>query len=409
MAGVDLHDLWVQLNRPGADSFRQALVKRGIAAPPASQIRELFLKYQSSKQLFAPAPKYTGHVYSTHVDSRWQADCLVYSQPSELKGEMWTTALVVTDICSRYLWAELIHSPMQSAVGLRAILARAGKAPGSLTTDEDPGFKTQEFRKLLEDHHIVQQFRVGRNDLAVVDNVIGRIKRVLAEHTAETGVQDWASRLQAAVAGFNASGAPALHGSAPEDLRGHDGSIRNKDLFFDRQYEESKDMEDNADQIHQRGVKLRNEGAFRVYKHKERLGRRVFDPHWSRETYSAEQVGGAFVRDEHGDVHPTKEVLPIPKDSNYLPGAPLNLNARARGPLQHFAERGVAYLTAKEDRRDTATMFYNVLAHEGNIRQAMQDAGLSTRSVVASFVQAFADRFRLVTSKKGGHAFVELK
>ena len=127
MAGVgDLHELWVKLNRPNAERFRQALVKRGMVAPPVKQIRELFLKYQSSKQLFAPPPRYTGHVYSSDLDSRWQADVMLYSQPSEFKGEKWNAALVVCDIFSRYLWAELIHSPMQASVGFASILARAG-------------------------------------------------------------------------------------------------------------------------------------------------------------------------------------------------------------------------------------------------------------------------------------------
>ena len=113
----DLHELWLQLNRPGAQKFRQALLKRGIKAPPEKEIRELFLKYQSSKQLFAPPPKYTGHIWSNGLDSRWQADCLVYSQASELKGEKYTTALVVVDNFSRFAWAELIASPMQAADG----------------------------------------------------------------------------------------------------------------------------------------------------------------------------------------------------------------------------------------------------------------------------------------------------
>ena len=414
MAGLqqhvpDLHELWVKLNRPSAERFRQALVKRGMVAPPVKQIQELFLKYQSSKQLFAPPPKYTGHVYSPDLDSRWQADVMLYSQPSEFKGEKWTAALVVCDIFSRYIWAELIHSPMQATAGFASILARAGKGPGSLTTDEDPGFKTAAFEKLLQDHHIVQQFRVGRNDLAVVDNAIGRLKRALAVHTAETGQQDWASRLHEAVAGFNESGAPALYGSAPEDLRGEHGEIANKDLFFERQYDESKEMEDNADQIQKRAERVEKEGAFRVYRHKERLGRRVFDPHWSRETHNADEVKDAFVKDQHGDWHPTKEVLPIPKESTELPEPPSKMNPKAQGLLQRYADRAEAYLTAKEDRRDYASNLHKALSHDGyNIREAVQLAGLSTKSVIASFVQAFPNKFRLVTAKKGGNSFVEL-
>lgn len=411
MAGVpDLHELWVKLNRPGADKFRQELLKRGFAAPSAKELRENFLRYQSSKQLFAPPPKYSGHVYSTKIDSRWQADVMLYSQPSEFRGEKWTAALVVADIFSRYLWAELIRSPMEAAIGFRAILARAGHAPASLTTDADPGFKTGEFEKLLQEHHIVQEFRVGRNDLAVVDNAIGRLKRALAEHSLESGLRDWASRLQDAVAGFNEAGAQALYGSAPEDLRGDGGSVRNKELFFNRQYEESQDMEDNAQQIQQRAARVQGEGWFRVYNHKERLGRRVFDPRWSREFYSAEETKGAFVRDKDGDWHPTKEVLPIPAESTVLPEPPPNLNPKAQGLLQRYADRASEYLTGKEDRKDYASNLHKVLSTPPyNIREAVQLAGLSTKSVIASFVQAFPTQFKLVTSKKGGTSFVELR
>ena len=413
MAGAegmpDLHELWIKLTRPSAERFRQALVKRGMVAPSVKHIRELFLKYQSSKQLFAPPPKYTGHVYSTHLDSRWQADVMLYSQPSEFKGEKWTAALVACDIFSRFVWAELIHSPMQASEGFASILARAGKGPGSLTTDEDPGFKTAAFRKLLEDHHIVQEFRVGRNDLAVVDNVIGRLKRALATHTAETGQQDWASRLHDAVSGFNESGAPALYGSAPEDLRGQHGEMANKDLYFNRQYDESKAMEDNAEQIHKRAERVGKEGAFRVYQHKERLGRRVFDPHWSRESHSADVVHGASVKDEHGDWHPTKEVLPIPKESNELPPPPVKLNAKVQGLLQRYADRAEQYLTAKEDRRDYTSNVHRVLSQNGyDISAAVAAAGLSTKAVIASFVRAFPAKFKLATPKKGGASFVEL-
>ena len=410
MDGVpDLHELWVKLNRPSAERFRQALVKRGIVAPPVKQIRELFLKYQSSKQLFAPPPRYTGHVYAPQLDSRWQADVMLYSQPSEYRGERWTAALVVCDIFSRTVWAELIHSPMQSSVGFAAILARAGKGPTSLTTDADPGFKTAAFQDLLREHNIMHEFRVGRNDLAVVDNAIGRLKRALAVHIAETGVQDWASRLQDAVAGFNESGAPALYGSAPEDLRGEHGQIVNKGLYFDRQYDESKAMEDNATQIQKRAERVEREGAFRVYVHKERLGRRVFDPHWSRDTYNAEEVKGAFAKDQHGDWHPTKELLPIPKESTELPPPPAKLNAKARGLLQRYADRAEAYLTAKADRRDYSSTLHRVLSRDGyDIKEAVGAAGLSQKAVMASFVNAFPEKFKLVTAKGGGTSFVQL-
>jgi len=66
---MDLHDLWVTLNRPSADRFAVALRKRGIKARPAD-IRELFTKYVGSKQIFAPPPKLRGRFVAPHKDAR---------------------------------------------------------------------------------------------------------------------------------------------------------------------------------------------------------------------------------------------------------------------------------------------------------------------------------------------------
>ena len=60
----------------------------------------------------------------------------------------------------------------------------------------------------------------------------------------------------------------------------------------------------------------------------EKLGRRVFEPSWSREVHQVAGVHGAFVQDERGDRYPTKETLNIPQDSTVLPDAPLKLNPK---------------------------------------------------------------------------------
>ena len=96
----DIHALWVQLNRPGADRFRQALLKRGIDAS-AKDLRELFLKYQSSKQIFARDPKYLGKITSTGLDAKWMADVVTYAQASEHEGKSWNSFLAVQDVFSR--------------------------------------------------------------------------------------------------------------------------------------------------------------------------------------------------------------------------------------------------------------------------------------------------------------------
>ena len=85
------------------------------------------------------------------------------------------------------------------------------------------------------------------------------------------------------------------------------------------------------------------------------------------------------------------------------------MNPKTRGMLQRYADRLEAFLTAIEDHRTATSKAHAVLSEEGDIRQAVQLAGLTTQKVVASFVGAFPDLFTLETSKKGGAAYVSLK
>jgi hypothetical protein len=56
----------------------------------------------------ARARSIPGHVYAPHLNSRWVADVMVNTQrPSEHEGKLWSFALVVQDIFSRFAWAEL--------------------------------------------------------------------------------------------------------------------------------------------------------------------------------------------------------------------------------------------------------------------------------------------------------------
>ena len=399
---MDLHQLWVDQNRPSPEKFRLILQRKGIAAPSVKFIREQFYKYQSSKQIFAPAPKYKGKIFSPGLDRRWAADVMVM-RPGEAGHSF---ALVVQDIFSRYAWAVLISSPMASNEGMEAILHKAGKTPDEITTDADPGFQTKAFNELLSARGIHHTFREGRNDLATVDRLISTLKSALATHAADEG-GDWSERLKGAVDGYNDNPHPRLMQGAPDDLRGPGGAIGNKIMYFHRELEEAKNIEQNTKEIQGRADKLEGEG-FRVYKHKESLGRRVGDPRWGREIHTG-AVDGAYVKDESGEYHPTKEVLPVPTDSTMLAEPASRLNPKVRGLLDRYKERGVAYLTGKEDKRDYASKFYNALTQVGNVKEAMKLANLGTKYPVATFVQAFPDVFKLVSPKTGGSAFVELK
>jgi hypothetical protein len=187
---------------------------------------------------------------------------------------------------------------MSAAEGYREILERAGKRPSLLLTDGDPAFQTPAFKAALG--NTFHQLKAGAQDLAVVDRLIGYLKRKQKQAELDGEEPNWAEQLQRRVDGFNHSGAPALHQSAPEDLRGPEGEIKNKELYFDREWDESKAMEANAAAIHRRAEHLESVGGFRTLAPFKGPKRRVGDPVWSLRQHSVGKVSGATVEDERG-------------------------------------------------------------------------------------------------------------
>ena len=382
--------LWEELDRPGPEKLQVALRKKGFFAPSVKVLREHFFAHQSSRQVFQRPPKYTGHVYSEGLDRRWVAD-IMQSPEVEHQGRAMKYALVVVDVFSRFAWAALIDSPMDAAAGYREILRRAGKRPSLLLTDGDPAFKTPDFQKALGS--TFHELKAGAQDLAVVDRFIGYLKRKQKQAELDGEKPNWAEQLQRRVDGFNHAGAPALHQSAPADLRGPKGEIENKELAFDREWDESKGMQANAAAIHRRAETLASEGAFRTLAPFPGPKRRVGDPVWRPALHGVAEVRGPVVRDAAGESYLTKEVLPVPRDSTELTAPAPKLNARAREALQRFADRGRAFLQGQPDRRASATRFANALQQVGNLKEALRMAGVAGDAVVRSLAATFPDVF----------------
>jgi hypothetical protein len=340
------------------------------------------------------------------MDRRWVAD-IMQNPEVEYEGKSYKYALVVVDIFSRYSWAALIDSPMTAAVGYREILRRAGKRPGLLLTDADPGFQTSEFKEALGS--TFHELKAGKEDLSVVDRLIGSLKRKQKQAELDGQSSNWAQDLQKRVDGFNHTGAPSLRQSAPDDLRGPHGEIKNKALYFNKEWDESEGMQANAAAIHRRAEGLEKEGtAFRTLAPFPGPKRRAGDPVWQLKPHQVREVKGPIVVDQQGQGHLTKEVLPIPKESTELTTPAPKLNAKARGMLERYRVRAKAFLQGQPERRATATKLYNALAQEGDIKRALALAGVATDAVVRSFVRVFADDFVLETGKKGGTAHVAL-
>ena len=368
-------ELWARLGRPSPERFHAALLKRGIVSPGVAWFRENVYS-KDSKQIFAPPPKYKGHIYSPHPDERWAADIMVST------NKEWRYALVVQDIFSRYAWAEIIDSPMQAHEGMRAILRRARPPPQVLITDEDPGFKAAAFQDVLKDRRIIHEFRAGRNDLATVDRLIFSIKRVMGSNEAAGDARSLAD----IVAGINETGVPVLYGSAPEDLKDH-----NPALVFERMWDESQGMLDNARRIHARARRLQQEGAYRTLEQKG-FRRRAGQAIWSRAVHRVGDLRGAFV-----DGRPTKEVLPTGGEE--AAAAAPALNHRARELMLRYATRISDVISDTDDDVVSAQKVYAELVREAgsrrNLQNVLREAGVSAMAPVAAFVRVFPDFFRL--------------
>ncbi len=86
------------MSYPGASRFRAALGKRGIKVSEAF-VKELVAD-QGARQLFAPPPRFTGHVTARHVDDRWAADVMDLRSKFSTKG--YAYLLVIQDTMSRF-------------------------------------------------------------------------------------------------------------------------------------------------------------------------------------------------------------------------------------------------------------------------------------------------------------------
>jgi hypothetical protein len=187
---MDLRATWIELNRPGLEKFRQELRRLGKSVP--KEELEQFYRAQTSKQLFAPGPRYTGHIVG--LGFKWAADFMQMKDNSK-----W---LVVQDITSREAWVS-----RDSAVSaFSSILERADSLPKVLVTDADPIFTSKVFQEMLRERDILHTIRQGRQDLATVDNLIARIKRVAAQEELEGGKVD----IPQIVEQFNKTGAKVL-------------------------------------------------------------------------------------------------------------------------------------------------------------------------------------------------------
>jgi hypothetical protein len=196
--------------------------------------------------------------------------------------------------------------------------------------------------------------------------------------------------LQEVVSGVNGTGTEVLYGSAPDDFR--DGP--NDALVFQREWDESHNMLDNAKRIHARARKLQKEGAYRTLEQKG-FRRRAGQAIWSRAVHPVRNLQGAFV-----DGRPTKEVLPT-SGEEALPEVRA-LKHTAREVLLRYALRVSDLLSDEDDVSSVRKVYLELLKEAGsreNLQNALRAARVSANAPVASLVKVFPEYFRLEGDK----------
>jgi transposase InsO family protein len=104
MTDAQLRKVWLDAGKPGIARFRAAAQRAGYPIKLA-EARQ-FVETQATRQVFAPAPQSTGHVTAARLDDKWQADLIDFKQADTKQNNGFRVVLSVTDVLSRYTWAE---------------------------------------------------------------------------------------------------------------------------------------------------------------------------------------------------------------------------------------------------------------------------------------------------------------
>ncbi len=266
--------IYREMSYPGATRFRAALRKRGINVS-AEFVNEIVAD-QGARQLFAPPPRFTGHVTARHVDERWACDLMDLTAKST-KGSP-AHILIVQDIFSRFLFARAIRTKAEVRAAFERLLEETQRKPEELNSDRGTEFTSSEFQRMLKRHNIEHRLKMGPQDLATLDRAIGTLRATLSRRTAEGG--PWYDELDAAVASINGSEHAALFTHETEEVAG------DEDLRFELRYKNAETAKDNAQQAQKRATRLEATGASRVLE-KPATGfkRRAGQQNWSEEVH----------------------------------------------------------------------------------------------------------------------------
>ena len=398
-----IEEVYRELNYPSKRKLALALHARRI--PFTGEQLEELTRTSATRQIFAPPPKYEGKITSARMNERWQADLANMTSKPGGSGE--DHILFVMDIFTRRVWARALKgsTAITTANAFESILEEASDKPVELNTDGGGEFSSS-FSKMLERqgiNHRVKPTPDSRNDIATLDSAMGTIKQALEKEKTVQKENDFTKVLDKVIRGYNASPHSHLDNEAPKDIEGNLG------LRFELRRDAVKENQHNASVNTKIQNKLKNEGAFRTLVPGSQFKRRD-QPRYSNEVHGVASQVGNVTKDEKGEIHLSKLLLPVPATSQstetmqFARGGSARIEAAKKQTLQPHADALIARLQELGRSMTTADASKFLRTKPGF------EAAIRSVSTFGEFVRLFPTTLTLVTAAKtGGMSRVALK
>ena len=207
----------------GADHLYVAARRDGIEV--TKRQLDAFLKEPRSDraaetdEIFADRVTYQGKSAAEGPGQRWQADLAIYGR-SKLPRPDVVGFLLVVDVFTREAWAAIIHNKTaeETLRAFRACVPLPLPKQISITTDLGAEFQGA-FATWCNAQGAILRVRSpgAKNDIAVCDRAMAKIKLELAKESKDRRTRDWVSFFDQVIGFYNRTKHRAVHGF-PKDV-----------------------------------------------------------------------------------------------------------------------------------------------------------------------------------------------
>ncbi len=409
-----LKDLYRELDYPSSDKLYRIAKQRGLDVK-AKDVTDFVRGTQAPSQVFAQekAPRTKGHITASAPNERFQADLI--DQTAKPDGE-WRYILVVVDVFTRRVWLRAMRNkqPTEATRAFKSVL-NSTEDPDVLSTDADAAFGVPNvgqsaradnaFQELLEGKDIIHRVKRARNDIALVDSAIAKVRQTLAKVMLAEKTKAWAALVPRVQASYNKQPHSALHGSAPDDAK------TKPELEFMLLQDNAEKLEENDSEEARLRENLEKAGAFRAAivpkaHSMHAFQSRIYNPKYEGRVRTVASVSRGEVTDEDGNSFPLKLVLPVHPTSETVEvdeTRDARKDARNRADLQQFVQGVIGLLGNTSKTIKEVGVFLNA---QPEFRTKIRAARVKQSQPIIAFLRVFPDRFKVTMTATGGRGRV---